>query len=85
MSPDFTSSGCSPDPALEQVFTPTLASMRGWSVLDTTVRSPGLIVYTRATPGSAQHYLVTDHGIVVCLSTRRDVCEYLATRRGGQL
>jgi hypothetical protein len=85
MSPDSTSSGRSPDPALEQVFTPTLAEMRGWQVLDTAVRSPGLLVYTRRAPASAQHYLVTDHGIVIALSTRKDVCEYLASRRGGQL
>src|SRR5258708_36299030 len=30
--PDFTSSGRSPDPQLEQVFTPTLATMRDWTV-----------------------------------------------------
>jgi len=83
--PDFTSSGRSPDPALEQVFTETLARMRGWTVLDTTVRAPGLIVYTRKSSASAQHYLVTDHGIVICLTTRKDAAEYQASRRGGQL
>jgi len=84
-NPITSSSGRSPDPMLEQVFTETLATMRGWTVLDTSLRAPGLVVYTRKSPASAQHYLATDHGIVICLSTRKDVCEYLASRRGGQL
>ena len=82
MSIDFTSSsGRSPDPALEQVFTEKLALMRGWAVLATAVRTPGIVMYTRSAPGSCQHYLVTDHGIVVAISTRRDICEYIASRR----
>ena len=71
----------SPDPQLEQVFTETLALMRGWIPLATIVRTPGLVMYTRSSPASATHYLVTDHGIVICLTTRRDVADYMASRR----
>ena len=82
MSLDFTSSSrLAPDPQLEQVFTEKLALMRGWAVLATAVRTPGLVMYTRSSPANATHYLVTDHGIVICLTTRRDVAEYMVSRR----
>jgi hypothetical protein len=49
MSIDSTSSiGRSPAPVLDQVFTETLATMRGWTVLGTSViHQTGLIMYTR--------------------------------------
>ena len=44
MSIDFTRR--TPDPQLEQVFTETLAAMRGWTVLGTSViNQTGLIRY----------------------------------------
>ena len=72
-----------PDPQLEMVFTETLALMRGWAVLatPTPLQQKGLIIYTRSNQAGAMHYLVTDHGIVICLTTRRDVAEYMASRR----
>ena len=83
---DSTSSR-SPDPQLEMVFTETLALMRGWAVLGTPtpLQQKGLIIYVRSNRAGAMHYCVCDHGIVICLATRRDVADYMASRRGGQL